>query len=89
MRIRNAVFAKRLYDKVQDDYLRLQELETLRDNLTKMITHDLRAPLALVSGDLAALARVNDPFREVAGLPAMRRVGRPAGATEQCGWESC
>lgn len=30
-------------------------------------------PLALVSGDLAALARVNDPFREVAGLPAMRR----------------
>lgn len=55
LRIRNAVFAKRLYDKVQDDYLRLQELETLRDNLTKMITHDLRAPLALVSGYLEML----------------------------------
>ena len=30
-------------------------------------------PLALVAGDLKALSRVRDPFRQVAGLPRLRR----------------
>jgi signal transduction histidine kinase len=50
LRVKNAVLAKHLYDKVQDDYARLKELENLRDNLTHMIVHDMRSPLMSVSG---------------------------------------
>ena len=49
LRVKNAVYAKKLYDKVQGDFQRLQDLERLRDNLTHMIVHDLRSPLQGIS----------------------------------------
>jgi signal transduction histidine kinase len=49
LRVKNAVHAKHLYDKVQDDFARLRELETLRDNLTNMIVHDMRSPLNVMN----------------------------------------
>ena len=57
LRVKNAVLAKRLYDKVQYDYAKLKELETLRDNLTHLIVHDMRSPLMVVAGsyDLALM----------------------------------
>jgi signal transduction histidine kinase len=45
LRVRNAVHAKRLHDKVHQDLAKLRELETVRDNLTHMIVHDIRSPL--------------------------------------------
>ncbi len=45
LRVRNALYAKRLYDQVQEDLVKLRELETLRDNLTHLIIHDMRSPL--------------------------------------------
>ena len=55
LRVKNAVFIKRLYDKGQDDYARLRELETLRDNLTNMIVHDMRSPLMVMMFSFEAL----------------------------------
>ena len=46
LRVRNAVAAKQLFDRLQAQYQRLQELEGMRDNLVHMIIHDLRSPLA-------------------------------------------
>jgi signal transduction histidine kinase len=60
LRVKNAVLAKHLYDKVQDDYARLKELETLRDNLTHMIVHDMRSPLIGVSGCYDVITREQD-----------------------------
>ncbi|MBC8394868.1 MAG: response regulator, partial [Deltaproteobacteria bacterium] len=50
LRVRNAVYSKHLFDQVQDDLKRLKELETLRDNLTNMIVHDMRSPLMGING---------------------------------------
>lgn len=43
---------ERQHKQLQDNYGRLRELETLRDNLTHMIIHDLRAPLSIALGYL-------------------------------------
>lgn len=59
LRVRNAVCAKRLYDELQSNYEKLKELERLRDNLTHMIVHDLRSPLAGVSGYLQLIPKEN------------------------------
>jgi signal transduction histidine kinase len=48
LRVRNAVHVKRLYDRLAENYARLEELEQLRDDLTHMIVHDLRTPLTSV-----------------------------------------
>jgi signal transduction histidine kinase len=40
-----------LYQELQENYKRLQELESLRDSLTGMVVHDLRTPLtSLLTG---------------------------------------
>ena len=57
LRVRNAIYTKKLYDQVQENYRRLQELEKLRDNLTHMIVHDMRSPLTSVSGHLQLLKK--------------------------------
>lgn len=49
LRVRNAVYTKRLFEKVQQDLAKLRELEILQDNLTHMIIHDMRSPLMAVS----------------------------------------
>jgi PAS domain S-box-containing protein len=41
---------KYIADQLQQSYEKLQELETLRDDLTNMIIHDLRSPLTSVIG---------------------------------------
>jgi len=41
--------------RLEDNYRRLLELETLRDNLTHMMVHDLRSPLMGVMGRLGTL----------------------------------
>jgi two-component system, sensor histidine kinase and response regulator len=48
LRVGNALAAKRLYDELADSYQQLRALETLRDDLTHMIVHDLRTPLTAV-----------------------------------------
>lgn len=55
LRVRNAFYAKRLYDQVQGDLAKLRELEMLRDNLTNMIVHDMRSPLMGITGYLEIL----------------------------------
>lgn len=49
-RVRVAEMAERQHKQLQESHARLCELETLRDNLTHMIIHDLRAPLSIVHG---------------------------------------
>ncbi len=55
LRVRNAVRSRRLYLELQASYQRLQQLEELRDNLTHMIVHDMRAPLSAMIGFLNLL----------------------------------
>lgn len=55
LRVRNAIYTKRLYDEVHAGYLRLKELEKLREDLTSMIVHDMRSSLMGVSGFLELL----------------------------------
>jgi signal transduction histidine kinase len=55
LRVRNAVHAKQLADALAENYARLQELEKLRDDLTHMIVHDMRSPLAAVGSYLELL----------------------------------
>ena len=50
LRVHNAVYSKHLFDQLQEDFERLKELESLRDNLTHMIIHDLRQPITVISG---------------------------------------
>lgn len=52
LRVRNAIYAKRLYDRLQESYQKLKDLEALRDKLTHMLVHDMRSPLAGIHGYL-------------------------------------
>lgn len=57
LRVRNSVFTKRLFDRLQESYRRLRELEELRDDLTHLLVHDLRSPLAGALGFSDLLSR--------------------------------
>jgi len=52
LRCRNALAAKRQYDRTVSAYRKLQQLEELRDRLTHLIVHDMRSPLAGLTGYL-------------------------------------
>jgi two-component system, sensor histidine kinase and response regulator len=52
LRVGNALYTKRLYDQLADNYRRLRELEVLRDDLTHMIVHDMRTPLTSVTAGM-------------------------------------
>ncbi len=54
-RVRSLLRVKKLHDSLQDSLNKLQRLETLRQNLTSMIIHDLRTPLTAVMGSLSLL----------------------------------
>jgi two-component system, sensor histidine kinase and response regulator len=56
-RIRALLALKGARDELAESYRRLRELEALRDDLTRMVVHDLKAPLA---GMLASLEVVLD-----------------------------
>jgi len=58
-RVKNAVYSKKLHDRVQEDLTKLKKLEELRDNLTHMIIHDMRSPLMVVSGSFELV--LNEP----------------------------
>ena len=55
LRVDNAVSAKRLFDEVNDNCERLQQLEQERGETTRKIVHDLRGPLGGISGNLQLL----------------------------------
>lgn len=59
-RIRAFLRTKELHDKLEESYLRLRELERLRDSLIHMLVHDLKAPLTAIKGGLSV-------FSEIAG----------------------
>ena len=62
---------RRFTAELQDSYHRLQELEKLRDDLTRMIIHDLRTPLTSVIAGMQTLEVVgdlNDDQREMMGI---------------------
>jgi sigma-B regulation protein RsbU (phosphoserine phosphatase) len=51
---------QRLFEELQQNYKRLQELERLRDDLTGMIVHDLRTPLTSLLTGLQSLPMLGD-----------------------------
>src|SRR3989338_4308940 len=51
-RVRAFLRTKNLHDELQRSYLRLKELENMRDALTGMIIHDLKSPLNVISGSI-------------------------------------
>ena len=60
-----------LFERLRESHQRLQELEKLRDDLTRMIVHDLRTPLTSVLGGmqmLTVLGDLNEQQREMATI---------------------
>jgi two-component system, sensor histidine kinase and response regulator len=51
-RIRSLLKLKTASDALERSYRKLQELERLKDDLTRMVVHDLKSPLAAVLGTL-------------------------------------
>jgi len=47
-RIRSLLRIKAMRDELQENYLKLQELEKMKNSLTHMIVHDLNNPLAVI-----------------------------------------
>lgn len=60
LRVRNAVTAKQLYDRIEEQYRRLKELEAMRDSLVHMMIHDLRSPLSAISAYLQLIGTDRD-----------------------------
>jgi signal transduction histidine kinase/HPt (histidine-containing phosphotransfer) domain-containing protein len=65
LRVSNALRSKRIHDELVANYARLKQLEQLRDTLTQMLVHDLKAPLTGLIGytyvlDDSASPRLND-----------------------------
>jgi two-component system, sensor histidine kinase and response regulator len=62
-----------LFEQLQENYKRLQELEKLRDDLTNMIVHDLRTPLTSVIVGVEMLEKyggLNETQREMMTIAA-------------------
>jgi two-component system sensor histidine kinase/response regulator len=55
---------QRLYAEIQANYVRLRELERLRDSLTHMIVHDLRTPLTSMLASLKTVTQLGDAMPE-------------------------
>ena len=54
-RVRSLLKLKATTDALEDSYMRLRNLEKLRDDLMKMIVHDLKSPLTAVLATLEML----------------------------------
>ena len=54
-RVRSLVRSKRQRDALENAYQDLRRAETMRDNLTAMLVHDLRTPLTAILGSLEML----------------------------------
>lgn len=55
LRVNNAVQLRRLFTEVEEQYRKLEALESLRDDLVHMVAHDLRTPLTAVYTNLELL----------------------------------
>ncbi len=66
LRVRNAIRAKKLYEKVEKNLQKLKDLEAMRDNLVHMVVHDMRSVLTgiLSSADFLH-ARISDRLNDV------------------------
>ncbi len=64
-----------LFEQLQDNYKRLQDLEKLRDDLTHMIIHDLRTPLTSVIMGMQTLEMVGDLNGEQREMTAIALTG--------------
>lgn len=80
LRVRNALYAKRLYDQVQEDLAKLRELEILRDNLTNMVVHDMRSPLTGILGYMELLEKYAGEKLNTKELTLLKN-GRKSGVT--------
>ncbi len=77
LRCRNALAGKRQFDRTVAAYRKLQELEELRDRLTHLIVHDMRSPLAGLTGYLElflnrSLGQVDDKLRQLVDRAAIQ-----------------
>ena len=62
-----------LFEQLQENYARLQDLERLRDDMRNMIVHDLRTPLTAVIAGVDMLRRqgdLNESQRELMSIAA-------------------
>ena len=62
---------KYLYNQLHENYARLQQLEKQRDDLTRMIVHDLRTPLSSIIAGLHTIdvvGELNDDQREMVDI---------------------
>ncbi|HKU43347.1 MAG TPA: response regulator [Polyangiales bacterium] len=57
-RVRAQLELRRQHRELEASYVKLQELEQLRDSLVHMIVHDMRSPLCVVLGNSACLRDV-------------------------------
>ena len=71
-RVRSLLRLKAATDALEDSYRKLRELEKVRDDLMKMIVHDLKTPLTAV---LAALEMVMDGDYGVVNAEQRRALG--------------
>jgi two-component system sensor histidine kinase/response regulator len=55
LRVGNAVAGKRSLDDIRDSYLKLKQLEEERERMMRRVVHDMRSPLAGISGNLQLL----------------------------------
>src|SRR5207248_3736065 len=71
LRVRNEIRTKHLYDRLAENYRQLRSLEALRDDLMRMIVHDLRTPLSSLISSLQTIpvmGPLNDTQRECLGI---------------------
>ena len=54
-RVRTHIALRRVSRDLEQSYQRLHDLEKLRDDLVRMVVHDMRSPLMVVSGHLQLL----------------------------------
>jgi len=63
-RVETHIRLYRMKKELKDNYAQLQKLETLRDNLTHMIIHDMRTPLLGMYGNLLLIRRSSAKIEE-------------------------
>ncbi len=77
LRVRNALNLRRLYVRTEEQYARLQQLETLRGGLVQMLVHDLRTPL---TGIRLYLEMLREDAARLPGGPSFVELVDEAGA---------
>lgn len=78
-RVRSLLRLKRATDALEDSYRKLRELEKVRDDLMKMIVHDLKTPLTSV---IATLEMLGDGDFGVLTAPQKTAVGEVENKSE-------